>query len=255
MTWETVDLEWNGDIATVTVDRPNALNALNVETLEALGEAVEEARSGDARVLLLCGAGEDAFIAGADIAYMKDLSTAEAQAWGELGHNVADALERFPAPTVAVVDGYAFGGGCEMAMACDLRIGSESALIGNTEIDLGIIPGWGGTQRLPRLVGEETAKRMIYLGQRLDAETAAEEGLFGEVVPDDEIDERASELAAELASKPAFALRAAKDAIAQGYSDLGGLDYEKRTFGSLFGTPDQREGMAAFVENRDPDFE
>lgn len=255
MTWETVDLEWSGDIATVTVDRPDALNALNVETLEALGEAIAEAREGDARVLLLRGAGDDAFIAGADIAYMKDLSTEEAQAWGELGHAVADAIERFPAPSVAVVDGYAFGGGCEMAMACDLRVGSESALIGNTEIDLGIIPGWGGTQRLPRLVGEETAKRMIYLGQRLDAETAEEEGLLGEVVPDDEVDDRATELAEELAAKPAFALEAAKDAIAQGYSDTGGLAHEKRTFGSLFGTPDQREGMEAFVEKRDPDFE
>jgi enoyl-CoA hydratase/carnithine racemase len=255
MTWETVDLEWSGDVATVTVDRPKALNALNIETLEALGEAVEEAKAEDARVLVVRGAGDDAFIAGADIAYMKDLSTAEAQAWGELGHEVADSIERFPAPTVAVVDGYAFGGGCEMAMACDLRVASESALIGNTEIDLGIIPGWGGTQRLPRLVGEETAKRMIYLGQRLDAETANEEGLLGEVVPDDEIDDRVAELAAELESKPAFALEAAKDAISQGYSDIGGLDYEKRTFGSLFGTPDQREGMAAFVEDREPEFQ
>ena len=255
MTWETVDLEWSGDVATVTVDRPEALNALNIETLEALGEAVEEARTEQARVLVVRGAGDDAFIAGADIEYMKDLSTAEAQAWGELGHRVADAIERFPAPSVAIVDGYAFGGGCEMAMACDLRIGSESALIGNTEIDLGIIPGWGGTQRLPRLVGEETAKRMIYLGERIDAETAEDEGLFGEVVPDDEIDDRAAELAAELAEKPAFAMQAAKDAIAQGYSDTGGLAYEKRAFGSLFGTPDQREGMEAFVENRDADFE
>ena len=255
MTWETVDLEWSGDVATVTVDRPEALNALNVETLEALGEAVEEARQESARVLVIRGAGDDAFIAGADIEYMKDISTVEAQAWGELGHRVADAIERFPTPSVAVVDGYAFGGGCEMAMACDLRIGSESALIGNTEIDLGIIPGWGGTQRLPRLVGEETAKRMIYLGERIDAETAEEEGFFGEVVPDDEIDDRAAELAAELAEKPAFALQAAKDAIAQGYSDTGGLAYEKRAFGSLFGTPDQREGMEAFVENREADFE
>ena len=255
MTWDTVDLEWSGDVATVTVDRPEALNALNVETLEALGEAVEEARQESARVLVIRGAGDDAFIAGADIEYMKDISTVEAQAWGELGHRVADAIERFPTPSVAVVDGYAFGGGCEMAMACDLRIGSESALIGNTEIDLGIIPGWGGTQRLPRLVGEETAKRMIYLGERIDAETAEEEGFFGEVVPDDEIDDRAAELAAELAEKPAFALQAAKDAIAQGYSDTGGLAYEKRAFGSLFGTPDQREGMEAFVENREADFE
>jgi len=255
MSWETVELEWSADIATVTVDRPEALNALNVETLEALGEAITEAEAADARVLVLRGAGEEAFMAGADIKYMKDLSTIEAQAWGELGHRVTDAIEQFPAPTVAVVDGYAFGGGCEMAMACDLRIASESALIGNTEIDLGIIPGWGGTQRLPRLVGEETAKRMIYLGQRLDAESAEKEGLFGEVVPDDEIDERAAELAADLAEKPAFALRAAKQAIAQRYSDSAGLEYEKRTFAGLFGTSDQREGMEAFIEDREADFE
>jgi enoyl-CoA hydratase len=255
MSWETVELEWNGDIATVTVDRPDALNALNVETLEDMREAIAEAEAEKARVLLVRGAGEDAFMAGADIKYMKDLSTPEAQAWGELGHSVTDAIEEFPAPTIAVVDGYAFGGGCEMAMACDIRIGSESALIGNTEIDLGIIPGWGGTQRLPRLVGEETAKRMIFLGERLDAESAADEGLFGEVVPDDEIDDRAAELAAELAAKPAFALQAAKDAIAQTYSDHSGLDYEKRTFAGLFGTPDQREGMQAFVESREADFE
>ncbi|WP_299233446.1 enoyl-CoA hydratase/isomerase family protein [Natronomonas sp.] len=253
MSDQTVELEWSDDVATMTVDRPEALNALNVETLEGMRDAIDEAEAGDARVLVVRGAG-DAFMAGADIKYMRDLSTAEAQAWGELGHGVTDRLEGFPAPTLAVVDGYAFGGGCEVAMACDLRIGSESALIGNTEIDLGIIPGWGGTQRLPRLVGEETAKRMIYLGERLDAGTAADEGLFGEVVPDDEIDERAAELAAELAAKPAFAMGAAKGAIAQAYSDRGGLEYEKRAFAGLFGTPDQREGMAAFVEDREPEF-
>ncbi|CAI49808.1 enoyl-CoA hydratase [Natronomonas pharaonis DSM 2160] len=254
MEWETVSLEWNDSIATVTVDRPEALNALNVETLEALAEAIAAAEAGDARVLVLAGAGDDAFIAGADIKYMKDLSTPEAQAWGELGHDVADALEQFPGATVAAVDGYAFGGGCEMAMACDFRIASESALIGNTEIDLGIIPGWGGTQRLPRLVGEETAKRMIFLGERLDAETAAAEGLFGEVVSDDEVDNRIEEFAAELASKPAVALKAAKQAIEQRHG-TGGLDYEKRAFAGLFGTHDQREGMKAFVEDRTPEFE
>ena len=255
MSWETVDLEWNDAIATITVDRPEALNALNVETLEAMAEAIAEANAENARVLVLRGAGDDAFIAGADIKYMKELSTIEAQAWGELGHRVTDALEGFPSPTIAVVDGYAFGGGCEMAMACDIRVASESALIGNTEIDLGIIPGWGGTQRLPRLVGEETAKRMIYLGQRLDAKTAEAEGLFGEVVSDEEIDDRVAELTAELAEKPAFALRAAKQAIAQGYSDPAGLEFEKRTFAGLFGTPDQREGMNAFIEKRDAEFE
>jgi len=258
MTWNTVRLEWDDDesVATLTVDRPDALNALNVETLEGMLEALEEAAERDARALVLTGAGDDAFIAGADITYMQDLDTETAVEWGELGHAVADALAAFPAPTVAAVDGFAFGGGCEMALACDLRVAAESALIGNTEIDLGIIPGWGATQRLPRVVGDETARRMIFLGQRLDAESAAEEGLFGEVVADDELDERAAELADELAAKPAAALRAAKQAIDQHHeSPLGaGLDYEKRTFASLFGTHDQREGMAAFVEDRDPEF-
>lgn len=254
---EFVTLDWSGDVATLTVDRPEALNALNVETLEAMGEAIAEARDEDARTLVVTGAGEDAFIAGADIAYMQDLSTEEAQAWGALGHEVADALATFPGATVAAVNGFAFGGGCEMAIACDLRVASESAVIGNTEIDLGIIPGWGATQRLPQLVGDETARRMIYLGQRFDAETAHEEGLVGEVVPDDELTDRVEELAAELAEKPAFALQAAKQAIAQQAqaSQTAGLDYEKRAFASLFGTPDQREGMAAFVEDREPEFE
>lgn len=257
MSWNTVSLEWDGDVATLTVDRPEALNALNVETLEAMNEAITEARIEDARVLVLTGAGDDAFIAGADIKYMKDLSVPEAQAWGALGHEAADALESFPGVTIAAVNGYAFGGGCEMALACDLRVASESMLIGNTEIDLGIIPGWGATQRLPKLVGDETARRMIYLGQRLDAESAEEIGLVGEVVPDDELESRVEELAAEIASKPAFALQAAKQSIAQHYegSQTAGLDYEKRAFASLFGTHDQREGMTAFVEEREPDFE
>ena len=257
MSWDTVTLEFDDTVATLTVDRPEALNALNVETLTAMGEAITEAAEEGARALILTGAGDDAFIAGADIKYMQDLSTPEAQEWGALGHDVADALETFPGATVAAVNGYAFGGGCEMALACDLRVASESALIGNTEIDLGIIPGWGATQRLPKVVGDELARRMVFLGERLDAETARENGLFGEVVPDDELDERAEELASQLAAKPAVALRAAKESINQRYegSQTAGLTYEKRAFASLFGTPDQREGMAAFVEDREPDFE
>ncbi|QCS42064.1 enoyl-CoA hydratase/isomerase family protein [Natrinema versiforme] len=256
MSWDTVRLEWDDDVATLTVDRPDALNALNVATLEAMGEALEEAAAEDARALVLTGAG-DAFIAGADITYMQDLSAEAAQEWGELGHDVADALEAFPAPTIAAVNGYAFGGGCEMALACDLRVAGESALIGNTEIDLGIIPGWGATQRLPRLVGDATARRMIFLGERLDADSAAEAGLFGEVVADDELETVAGELADRLASKPAFAMRTAKQALNRGYegSQESGLAYEKRAFASLFGTHDQREGMTAFVEDREPEFE
>ncbi len=257
MSWETVQLDWDDDVATLTVDRPEALNALNVETLEAMLEALAEAEAEDARALVLTGAGDDAFIAGADIKYMQDLSAEAAQEWGELGHAVADALESFPAPTVAAVNGYAFGGGCEMAIACDLRVAAESALIGNTEIDLGIIPGWGATQRLPLLVGDETARRMIFLGERLDAESAAEAGLVGEVVPDDDLEETAADLAERLAAQPKFAIQTAKQAMNQTLegSQTAGLDYEKRAFASLFGTHDQREGLTAFVEDREPDFE
>ena len=257
MSWETVQLDWDDDVATLTVDRPEALNALNVETLESMLEALAEAEAEDARALVLTGAGDDAFIAGADIKYMQDLSTEEAQEWGALGHAVADALESFPAPTVAAINGYAFGGGCEMAIACDLRVAAESALIGNTEIDLGIIPGWGATQRLPLLVGDETARRMIFLGERLDAESAAEAGLVGEVVSDDELEETAADLAERLAAQPKFALQTAKQAMNQTLegSQTAGLDYEKRAFASLFGTHDQREGLTAFVEDREPDFE
>ncbi|ELZ52613.1 MULTISPECIES: enoyl-CoA hydratase/isomerase family protein [Halorubrum] len=252
----TFDVDDRG-VATITVDRPEQLNALTVETLEAIEDAVDEAADRDARVLVIAGAGDDAFVAGADISHMVDLSTPEAQAYAELGHRVADAIETFPAPTVAAIDGYAFGGGCELALACDLRVAAESAVLGQTEIDLGIIPGWGGTQRLPALVGDEVARRLIFLGERIDAAEAAEVGFVGEVVADDAFDDRLDELAGELAAKPATALRAAKEALnaAGEGSAATGLALERRSWAGLFGTHDQREGMEAFLEKREPEFE
>ncbi|WP_129116806.1 enoyl-CoA hydratase/isomerase family protein [Halegenticoccus tardaugens] len=257
MSWDTVELDVEDGVATLTVDRPDRLNALNLETLAAIEEALAAAEDGDARALVLTGAGEKAFVAGADIEYMRDLSTPEAQAYAELGHRVADAVETFPAPAIAAVNGYAFGGGCELALACDLRVASERAVLGQTEIDLGIVPGWGGTQRLPRLVGDEVARRLIFFGERVDATDALEYGLVGEVVAHDQLDGYVAEMASELASKPAFALRAAKDALnaANETSQAAGLAYERRVWSGLFGTHDQREGMAAFVEKRDPEFE
>ena len=254
---DTVDLAVEDGVATITIDRPESLNALNVPTLHALEDAIQDAEEADARVLVLTGAGEDAFVAGADISYMVELSTPEAQAYAELGHRVADAIESFPAPTVAAIDGYAFGGGCELALACDLRVAAESAVLGQTEIDLGIVPGWGGTQRLSRLVGDETAKRLVFLGERIDAAEAAEVGFVGEVVDDDAFDDRIDELAGELAAKPAFAMRAAKEALNAVHdgTQRGGLALERRAWSGLFGTHDQREGMTAFLEKREPDFE
>ncbi len=257
MDWETVTLEYDDAIATLTVDRPDQLNALDVSTLEALGEAIDTAVEDDARVLVVRGAGDRAFVAGADIAHMQDLSTPEAEELSALGHAVSDRLASVSIPTIAGIDGYALGGGCELAVACDLRVATPDALIGTTEIDLGIMPGWGATQRLPEIVGDAMARRMIFLGDRLDAETAREHGLVGEVVPTADFEDRLDSLGRALAAKPQFALQTAKAAINQagtGSRDAG-LEYERRAFASLFGTPDQREGMAAFLEDRDPEFE
>ncbi|WP_458184959.1 enoyl-CoA hydratase/isomerase family protein [Haladaptatus sp. NG-WS-4] len=255
--WNTVRLEFDGEVATLTVDRPDRLNALNVETLHALREAIAEAETEDARALVLTGAGEKAFVAGADIGHMQDLSTAEAQEYAELGHEVADALESFPAPVIAAINGYAFGGGCELALACDLRVASENAVLGQTEIDLGIIPGWGGTQRLSRIVGDELARRLVFFGERVDAQDAHEMGLVGEVVAHDQIADHVAEMAGDLAERPAFALQAAKEALNQVHESTqsSGLTYERRLWSSLFGTHDQREGMAAFLDDRDAEFE
>jgi enoyl-CoA hydratase/carnithine racemase len=257
MQWDTITLDVDDAIATLTVDRPESLNALNVDTLEAIEDAVAEAETQDARVLILTGAGEKAFIAGADISYMQDLTTPEAQAYAELGHRVADAIESFPGVTIAAVNGYAFGGGCELALACDLRVASERAVLGQTEIDLGIVPGWGGTQRLTRLVGDEIARRLIFFGERVDASDANELDLVGEVVAHDQLESHVRDMAAELAAKPAVALRTAKEALNQVHEthQHAGLAYERRAWAGLFGTHDQREGMAAFVEKRDPEFE
>ena len=255
MSWETIDLDRTEGVATITVNRPDSLNALNTETLEALEEALDDAR--DARALVLTGAGDDAFVAGADIAYMAELSVAEAQAYAELGHRVTDAIETFPAPVIAAVNGYAFGGGCELALASDLRVASERAVLGQTEIELGIVPGWGGTQRLSRLVGDERARRLVFFGERVDAQDAHQLGLVGEVVAHDELDGRVADMAAELAAKPKHALRAAKESLNQVHEShlSAGLTYERRLWSGLFGTDDQREGMGAFVEDRDPEFE
>jgi enoyl-CoA hydratase len=258
MSWDTLTLDVDDDgVATLTVNRPDKLNALNVETLEAMEEALDEAEAQEARVLVITGAGDDAFIAGADISYMQDLSTPEAQAYAELGHRVCDAIESFPAPVIAAINGYAFGGGCEVALACDLRVASERAVIGQPEIDLGIVPGWGGTQRLSRLVGDERARRLVFFGERVDASDAYEYGLVGEVVAHDQLDDHVAEMASELATKPHYAMQVAKEALNLVHEEpqAAGLAFERRAWSGLFGTHDQREGTAAFVEDRDPDFE
>jgi enoyl-CoA hydratase/carnithine racemase len=256
MDWETIRFDHADGIATITIDRPDRLNALNVETLEAIDEALDAAEERDARVVVLTGAGDDAFVAGADIAYMKDLSVAEAQAYARLGHELMTRIETFPAPVIAAINGYAFGGGCELALASDLRVASERAVVGQVEISVGIIPGWGGIQRLTRLVDPETARRLVFFGERIDAQDADQFGIVGEVVAHDQLDSVVEDLATDLAAQPKHAVRAAKEAFTQ--VDRANLDaaltYEQRLFAGLFDTPDQEEGMAAFLEDRDPEW-
>ncbi|MFB6117085.1 enoyl-CoA hydratase/isomerase family protein [Halosegnis sp.] len=252
---DPVQLSLDDGVATITIDRPDRLNALDGATLAAVDDALETARE-DARAVVVTGAGEKAFAAGADIERMSEMGVEAAEAYCRQGHAVMNAIETFPAPVIAAVNGYAFGGGCELALACDFRVASERAVIGQTEIDLGIVPGWGGTQRLVRLVGDETARRLVMFGERIDASDAYEAGLVGEVVAHDDLAAHADEMARELAAKPRFAMAAAKEALNQAH-EMGqreGLDFERRTWSSLFGTDDQREGMAAFLEDREPDF-
>jgi len=252
----TVQLSFEDDVATITVDRPDSLNALNRQTLTALGDALEEAR-GDARALVVTGAGDQAFVAGADIGKMAEMSVDEAHEYSQLGHDLMTEIETFPAPVIAAVNGYAFGGGCELALAADFRVASDEAVLGQTEIDLGIIPGWGGTQRLVNLVGDETARRLVFFGERVDAAEAENIGLVGAAVPHDELYDHVDDMARRLAEQPRFALASAKEAINQSH-EMGrqeGLDFERRVWSGLFGTHDQQEGMAAFLEDREAEFE
>lgn len=246
-----------GRVSTITISRPDALNTLTIETLTAFRDGLAEADTTDTKALVVTGAGDESFAAGADIEYMSELDTPEAHRYAELGHEVVNEIESFPVPVVAKINGYAFGGGSEIALACDFRVASENAVIGQTEIDLGIIPGWGGTQRLPRVVGDERARRMIFLGERISADEALEHGFVSEVVSLDELDGCVSSITDALAEKPRFALVAAKEALnlERLHEPEAGLAYERRAWSGLFGTPGQTEGMAAFLKRRDPDFE
>ena len=251
----TVRVEVDDAVAAVTIDRPDALNALDVETLSALRDELLRLREDDAvRVVVLTGAGERAFAAGADIKYMSALSTDEAKEWGELGHNVAQLLETLAKPTIAAINGFALGGGCELALACDLRYASPNAKLGQPEINLGIIPGWGGTQRLARVCGLGVAKELILTGRTVDAEEALRIGLVNGVA--EPVLDRALETARLLASKAPLALRAAKQAINHALQGdhVENLQGEADRFAQLFDSEDAKEGLEAFIEKREPRF-
>jgi enoyl-CoA hydratase len=241
----------------VTIDRPDALNALDVPTLSALHDRLEELAAQDStRVLVLTGAGEKAFAAGADIKYMSGLGADEAKEWGGLGHAVTTLLESMPKPSIAAVNGFALGGGCELALACDIRYAASSAKLGQPEINLGIIPGWGGTQRLARVAGVGLAKELILTGRTIDADEALQRGLVAAVFEPADLMEQTLERARELASKSPLALAAAKSAVNRSLQDehAENLDREAASFAHLFESEDAKEGLAAFVAKREPTF-
>jgi enoyl-CoA hydratase len=244
-------------VATVTVDRQDALNALDLQTLTALRERLLELRDDrSVRVLVLTGAGDRAFVAGADIKYMSGLDVEGAQAWGDLGHNCAQLLETMPQPTIAAVNGFALGGGCELALACDLRYASTRAKFGQPEVNLAVIPGWGGTQRLARVCGLGVAKDLVLTGRVVDAEEALRIGLISAVYEPGDLLARAMETAGQLAAKSPLALAAAKAALNHALQGdhVENLTGEAERFAGLFSSEDQKEGMAAFVEKRDATF-
>jgi enoyl-CoA hydratase len=244
-------------VAVVTIDRPDALNALDRVTLQELRDRLRElAPDTDARVVVLTGAGDRAFAAGADIKEMTEMTVLEGHAWGALGHECCRLLESMPKPALAAVNGFALGGGCELALACDIRYASEQAKFGQPEINLAVIPGWGGTQRLARAIGPALAKDLILTGRTVDAAEALRLGLVSAVYPAGELLERVLETASSLAKKSPVALSAAKDATNRALQgDLAaGLSYEALLFAALFATEDQKEGMRAFAEKREPRF-
>jgi enoyl-CoA hydratase len=252
-----IRVELDGAVATVTVDRPEALNALDLPTLTQLRDRLVELRDDEStRAVVLTGRGDRAFMAGADIKYMSGLGVDEAKAWGELGHDVGQLLETMPKATIAAVNGFALGGGCELALACDVRYASTAAKLGQPEVQIGIIPGWGGTQRLARVCGLGVAKELIMTGRMVDAEEALRIGLVSAVFPPDELMAKARELAEALAAKSPLVIAAAKAAVNRALQGdhaenlLGEADH----FAQLFGSEDQKEGMAAFVEKREPRF-
>lgn len=253
----SIDLGRDGHVAIITINQPDTLNALDSERLRDLLFTVRDI-SADAsvRAVVLTGAGNRAFAAGADIREMSEFTRDEALAFGRLGHATAQALESAPQPVIAAINGIAFGGGCELALACDIRLAAENAVFAQPEAGLGIPPGWGATQRLPRLVNPAVAAEMIFTGKRVDAEEAFRIGLVNAVSPADALMERALELAGKIAEQAPDAVRAAKRLIAIAWTNhpTQSLSEEMRTFADAFDSAEQREGMRAFLDKRRAEF-
>lgn len=252
---EFITYEVEGQIGIITINRPKALNALNSAVLDELDKTLDAVDREAIRCLILTGAGEKSFVAGADIGEMSTLTKAEGEAFGKKGNDVFRKLETFPIPVIAAVNGFALGGGCEISMSCDIRICSENAVFGQPEVGLGITPGFGGTQRLARIVGTGKAKEMIYGARNIKAEEAYRIGLVNNVYPAEELMPAAKKLASTIARNAPIAVRNCKRAINEGIQvDMDqAIVIEEKLFGSCFETCDQKEGMNAFLEKRKVD--
>jgi enoyl-CoA hydratase len=256
MDYKNIIVEKKDAIATIKIYRPKVLNALNPETIKEITEAVNEVENDDKiKVVLLTGEGK-AFIAGADISAMVDMTSLEAKKFAELGHSMMNKIENSRLPFIAAVNGYALGGGCEIIMACDIVLAGKSAKLGQPEINLGVNPGFGGTQRLPRLVGRMKAKELLLTGRNLGAEEAQRIGLINMVVDDDKLIEEAEKLAGQIANKTSVQNCFIKELVNKGVDlDLNTANaLEISYFSSSFSTYDQKEGMKAFLEKRKPNF-
>lgn len=257
MSYQNLILERENDIAILYVNRPKYLNALNAQTLEEISAAVDEVRQdAEIKVLIITGAGDKSFVAGADINFMLPLSPAEGRYFSDMGEKVFRKLELMEKPVIAAVNGFALGGGCELAMACDVRLAADNALFGQPEVGLGIIPGFGGTQRLPRLIGEGRAKELTYTADNIKADEAFRIGLVNHIYPAAELMDQARKMAKRMASKAPLAVGYAKFAIGKGMQvDIDtAMSIESDMFGMCCATEDKNEGLGAFVEKRKPQF-
>ena len=257
MSEELVLIQKEGDIAILTINRPKAYNALNTELVGALGKAVREIAADDAiRCVILTGSGEKAFVAGADIKEMVEMNPQQARAFMKKGHKVMNKIQYLEKPVIAAINGFCLGGGLELAMSCDIRYAAENAKLGLPEVGLGIHPGFGGTQRLARLVGQGKASELVFSADQIDANEAFRIGLVQKVVPAAKLMEEVLGLASRIASKGPIAVRLAKASLNAGLSsDLKtGLNYEVETVTQTFATEDLREGMKAFIEKRKAEF-
>lgn len=248
-----VDYEVKGNYAVITINREQALNALNSEVLDDLDKVIDGIDLETVRAVVLTGAGEKSFVAGADIGEMSTLTKAEGEAFGKKGNDIFRKIETCPIPFIAAVNGFALGGGCEISMSCDIRIASDSAMFGQPEVGLGITPGFGGTQRLARIVGPGMAKQLIYTARNIKADEALRIGLVNAVYPAAELMEQAEKMASTIAENAPIAVRACKKAINEGLElpmDEA-IALEEKLFGSCFESEDQREGMANFLRKKD----